>query len=140
MRRRNASLISQASTTSTIEDNLSSVEDIADNIFAEATQSYQQSRNEEEPVAEEERIIRDMDQDLPSHSSSHSDESNVIRRRRPVSLDEERPRSTAETEKSSETVVVGEGEKISIKLKFLNDEIKIDTNAFLHETISSFKR
>lgn len=146
--RRSASLISQTSTTSTntIEENLSSsVEDIADNIFAEASESFNNSNGDsyrnathtdDEQLTEEERIIRDMDRDLPSHSSGE--------RRRRISLETPQTSSAAAVvelnENSIETKKEDEVEKISIKLKFLNDEIKVDKQAYLNETVLSFKR
>lgn len=148
--RRSASLISQTSTTSTntIEENLSSsVEDIADNIFAEASESFNNSNGDsyrnathtdDEQLTEEERIIRDMDRDLPSHSSDD--------RRRRISLETPQTSSAAAAavvelnENSIETKKEDEVEKISIKLKFLNDEIKVDKQAYLNETVLSFKR
>lgn len=147
--RRSASLISQTSTTSTntIEENLSSsVEDIADNIFAEASESFNNSNGDsyrnathtdDEQLTEEERIIRDMDRDLPSHSSGE--------RRRRISLETPQTSSSAAAvvelnENSIETKKEDEVEKISIKLKFLNDEIKVDKQAYLNETVLSFKR
>lgn len=160
--RRSASLISQASTasTNTIEENLlsSSVEDIADNIFAEASESFNNSNNgdnsyrngthtDDEQLTEEEQIIREMDRDLPSHSSDESSES--LRRRRRISL--EPPQTSSSSSGAGAVVEIkdnsietkkehAEVEKISIKLKFLNDEIKVDKQAHLNETVLSFKR
>lgn len=95
-------------------------------------------------MTDEERIIREMDRDLPSQANSSV-------RRRALNLSSTRDvvediqsSTAAPTENSeissSETKSQDEEEKISIKLKFLNDEIKIDNHAHLNETVLSFKR
>ncbi len=157
--RRSASLLSQASSASnsTIEDNLtSSVEDIAQNIFDEASESYNSNnsnpsfrnilRENEHLMTEEERIIRDMDRDLPSNSNSRRRVLNLSLQPNVMShSSSSSPLSEGEnTELSSGASAVrkpqNEVDKISIKLKFLNDEIKIDNQAYLSETLLSFKR
>lgn len=87
-----------------------------------------------------------MDRDLPSHSSYDSSES--LRRRRRISL--EPPQTSSSSGAGAAAIVeikdietkkeLAEVEKISIKLKFLNDEIKVDKQAHLNETVLSFKR
>lgn len=90
-----------------------------------------------------------MDRDLPSHSNVDSSES--LRRRRRISL--EPPQTSSSSSGAGAAAIVeikdtsietkkelAEVEKISIKLKFLNDEIKVDKQAHLNETVLSFKR
>lgn len=131
-------------TGSTTEENLtSSVENITDSIFVEASESFNQSITQDEvdpvrvPDSEltgEEQIIRQMDHDLPA-SSSRSNESFVRRRTFAQPETEVESSSSAEAENSQQK----EEDKISIKLKYLNDEIKT-VNAYLNETIGNFKR
>lgn len=80
-----------------------------------------------------------MDQDLPSHSHSSDENSESLRRRRRISLEPPQT-SSASVDNSIETKEDEVVEKISIKLKFLNDEIKVDKQAHLNETVLSFKR
>lgn len=95
----------------------------------------------DDQLTEEERIIREMDRDLPTHSNSGA-------RRRALNLstrdDDIQPGSNEGTSEISSTndkkSQDEEVEKISIKLKFLNDEIKIDNHAHLNESVLSFKR
>lgn len=134
--RRSSSVVSNASTTtgSTSEENLtSSVENITDSIFVEASEAFNQSTAQNEidnesaqELTEEEQIIREMDRDLP--------ESAV--RRRNVN-DSAQPSTSSSTGTDAEPQK--EEDKISIKLKYLNDEIKT-VNAYLNETIGNFKR
>lgn len=135
--RRSSSVVSNTSTAtgSTSEENLTnSVENITDSIFVEATESFNQSQDEsDEPrtsegeLTEEEQIIREMDRDLPTSTSDS------YARRRIVNNDV--PSTSAASEASEHK----EEEKISIKLKYLNDEIKTVV-AYLSESIGSFKR
>lgn len=89
-----------------------------------------------------------MDRDFPSHSTSNDINNETLRRRRRHLLMDEPQPSTTATIAMSENVsdlkeeeeVTADVEKISIKLKFLNDEIKIDNHAHLNETVLSFKR
>lgn len=84
-----------------------------------------------------------MDRDLPSQSNATS-------RRAAINLStrdtvENIQTATAPNENvnelsNNETKSQDGVEKISIKLKFLNDEIKIDNQAHLNETVLSFKR
>lgn len=152
--RRSVSLISQestASSTSTVEENLTNVEDIAENIFIEASESYNSRRsgnsfrnildNDENLLSDEERIIREMDRDLPSQSNNRR----ALNLSTRDTVEDILPTATAPNEdvnelSNSETKSQDDLEKISIKLKFLNDEIKIDNHAHLNETILSFKR
>lgn len=135
--RRSSSVVSNVSTAtgSTSEENLSveSVENITESIFAEASESYNQrsardgeARTPEGELTEEEQIIREMDRDLPTTSS----ESN-LRHRRPT---ESQPSTSAASESQQ-----NEEDKISIKLKYLNDEIKT-VSAYLNESVGNFKR
>lgn len=138
--RRSSSVVSNVSTAtgSTTEENLtSSVENITDSIFVEASESYNQSNARDEPdssrvadneLSEEEQIIRQMDQDLPVSSGS-------VRRRITQTSSEAESSTSVEGESS----VQKEEDKISIKLKYLNDEIKT-VNAYLNESLGSFKR
>lgn len=160
--RRSSSIISNASTisTSTIEENLTnSVEELAQNIFTEASESYNNNNNnirsssnnsllgrrttsdddidgisDSDELSEEERIIREMDRDIqPSTNSSSSDM--TLRRR---TRDNEAGTSTIETS-NDENVHIKDEDKISIKLKYLNDEIKT-VECFLNESVGNFKR
>lgn len=153
--RRSASIISNASTisTSTIEENLTnSVEELAQNIFTEASETYNNSiannrssndsllggrrtddDQSEDELSEEERIIREMDGDLTPQ----------LRNRHQRSLTRDNEASTSTTRiidassNESNTAVVED--KISIKLKYLNDEIKT-VECFLNESVGNFKR
>lgn len=132
-------------TGSTSEENLtSSVENITDSIFVEASESFNQSNMQDEvdeprgsdsELTEEEQIIREMDRDMPSSSNSSND---TTVRRRNLSLAAE-PQPSASSSPVGENSQQKEEDKISIKLKYLNDEIKT-VNAYLNETIGSFKR
>lgn len=152
--RRSASLISQASTasTSTLEDNLtSSVEDIAENILLEASESFNSSTigsnsfrssaadDDDQLLSDEERIIREMDRDLPSQSNNSSSSTRRLNLSAQV-VESMQPNESNSSEGPNNETKSQNEEKISIKLKFLNDEIKIDKDAHLHETILSFKR
>jgi hypothetical protein len=78
-----------------------------------------------------------MDRDLPSQSNNSS----VRRRALNLSTRDGVEDVQSPTVASNENVVeITNEEKISIKLKFLNDEIKIDNHAHLNETVLSFKR
>ena len=76
-----------------------------------------------------------MDQDLPVTSSSSNE--CTLRRRNFVQVASEIEASTSSTE--GDNSQQKEEDKISIKLKYLNDEIKT-VNAYLNETIGNFKR
>ena len=128
--RRSSSVVSNISTVSastTVSENLaeSSVENITDQILAEASENYNENSSPESSpldndITEEEQLIREMDRDLPSTSES----SGSLRHRiTSVELTDE----------------PNEEEKISIKLKYINDDIKI-VNGYLNETLASFKR
>lgn len=137
--RRSSSVLSNISTAtgSTSEENLtSSVENITDSIFVEASESFNQRNSQDEEtrtpddeLTEEEQIIREMDRDLPTSPN----ESNL--RRRNVPQPESQPSTSTATSESQQN----EEDKISIKLKYLNDEIKI-VNAYLNESVGNFKR
>jgi len=141
--RRSSSVVSNVSTAtgSTTEENLtSSVENITDSIFVEASESFNQSNARDEvdssqvadnELSEQEQIIRQMDQDLPVTISGSSE----VRRRLPQTSSEAEPSTSVEGECSQQK----EEDKISIKLKYLNDEIKT-VNAYLNESLGSFKR
>jgi hypothetical protein len=145
--RRSSSIISNISTAtqgSTTEENLtSSVENITDSIFVEASESFNQSTSRDEPdearasddteLTEEEQMIREMDRDLPTNECS-------VRRRNVAqsSTDSSQP-STSAAAVASESSQQKEEDKISIKLKYLNDEIKT-VNAYLNESVGNFKR
>lgn len=143
--RRSSSVVSNISTAtgSTSEENLTnSVENITDSIFVEASQSYHASQQDESPdeprtsdgeLTEEEQIIREMDRDLPDNSSI---ECNVRRRNLQQSSPDGQPSTSSAASENSQQK---EEDKISIKLKYLNDEIKT-VNAFLNETVGNFKR
>lgn len=119
----------------------SSVENITDSIFVEASESFNQraaqdeSRNPDDELTEEEQIIREMDRDLPTSSQ----ETNLRRRRPTIS-----PATTSSNLVNSTSAAASESqeneeEKISIKLKYLNDEIKT-VSAYLNESVGNFKR
>jgi hypothetical protein len=116
-----------------------SVENITDSIFVEASESYNQNNPRDEPdmsprtsdseLTEEEQIIREMDRDLPS--------SEFTLRRRTVNQNftDSQPSTSSLAECSQQK----DEDKISIKLKYINDEIKT-VNAWKNETIGNFKR
>lgn len=145
--RRSSSVVSNvsAATGSTTEENLSSsVENITDSIFVEASEAFNQNnlRDEVDPpqipereLTEEEQIIRQMDQDLPVTSRGSNE--CTLRRRNFVQVASEIAPSTSSAE--GDNSQQKEEDKISIKLKYLNDEIKT-VNAYLNETIGNFKR
>jgi len=123
----------------------SSVENITDSIFVEASEAFNQSLSQDrinpqqisdDELTEEEQIIRQMDQDMPVSSNVNE---YTIRRRNLVSPVTESEPSTSTAEAEGENTVQKEEDKISIKLKYLNDEIKT-VNAYLNETIGNFKR
>lgn len=129
--------VSTATADSTSEENLtSSVENITDSIFVEASESYnernlqrhdnEQSRTPEPELTEEEQIIREMDGDSPT-----SEECSL--RRRNVAQEPSTSTSSADLTQQSEE------DRISIKLKYLNDEMKT-VSGYLNETIGNFKR
>jgi hypothetical protein len=108
---------------STTEENLAenSVENITDQIFAEASEAFnnnESSNTDRSEVPEEEQIINAMDRDLPTTSAESSLRHRVNSKPSPEFNEEER---------------------ISIKLKYINDEIKT-VNGYLSETVGSFKR
>ena len=125
--RRSSSVVSNVSTVSasTTEENLaeSSVENITDQILAEASENYNENSSPElldNDITEEEQLIREMDRDLPTTSGAAS---SLRHRITSVELTDEQ----------------NEEEKISIKLKYINDDIKI-VNGYLNESLASFKR
>ena len=84
----------------------------------------------EDELSEEERIIREMDGELTPQ----------LRNRHQRSMTRDNEASTSRTRISdaeSNTTVVED--KISIKLKYLNDEIKT-VECFLNESVGNFKR
>lgn len=116
------------------------MENITDSIFVEASESFNQStqrdevdepRTSDSELTEEEQIIHAMDRDLPASSSS-------LRRRnvQQSSSVESQPSTSAAADESSQHK---EEDKIAIKLKYLNDEIKT-VSGYLHETVGNFKR
>lgn len=129
-----------------------SVEELAQNIFSEASETYNNNiannRNSndsllggrrtddeqsEDELSEQERIIREMDGDLTPQLRN--------RHQRSLTRDNEASTSTtriidASSNESNATVVE---DKISIKLKYLNDEIKT-VECFLNESVGNFKR
>jgi hypothetical protein len=119
-----------------------SVENITDSIFVEASESYNQSNPRDDPdisprtsdseLTEEEQIIREMDRDIPS------DPEYTLRRRIVNQTSSESQPSTSSLH-VSECSQQNDEDKISIKLKYLNDEIKT-VPAWRHETIGNFKR
>lgn len=132
--------VSTATADSTSEENLtSSVENITDSIFVEASESYNErnlqrhddelhSRSPEPELTEEEQIIREMDGDSPT-----SEECSL--RRRNVAQDSQPSTSTSAADLTQQS----EEDRISIKLKYLNDEMKT-VSGYLNETIGNFKR
>ncbi|CRL03014.1 CLUMA_CG016524, isoform A, partial [Clunio marinus] len=139
--------ISNFATGSTTEENLTnSVENMTDSIFVEASESFNNQNNvsqdetdgdlriSDTEITEEELIIREMDRDIPSSSSSRAAECRLRKR----IVHESQP-STSSASNSSDNNQQREEDKILIKLKYLNDEIKT-VNAYLNETIGSFKR
>lgn len=78
---------------------------------------------------EEERIIREMDRDISPASSDVT-----LRNRRTSSSP-----STSTSPIDEESVHIKDEDKISIKLKYLNDEIKT-VECFLNESLGNFKR
>lgn len=132
--------VSTATADSTSEENLtSSVENITDSIFVEASESYnqrnlqrhdneQQSSSPSPELTEEEQIIQEMDRDLPT-----TEECSL--RRRNVAGDSQPSTSTSSVDLTQQS----EEERISIKLKYLNDEMKT-VSGYLNETIGNFKR
>lgn len=115
------------------------MENITDSIFVEASESFNQStqrdevdepRTSDSELTEEEQIIHAMDRDLPASSSS------LRRRNVQQSSVESQPSTSAAAEESSQH---REEDKIAIKLKYLNDEIKT-VSGYLHETVGNFKR
>lgn len=93
-------------------------------------------RGSDSELTEEEQIIREMDRDMPSSSNSSND-CTVRRRNLSQAANESQPPSSSST--IGENSQQKEEDKISIKLKYLNDEIKT-VNAYLNETIGNFKR
>lgn len=131
--------VSTATADSTSEENLtSSVENITDSIFVEASESYnqrnlqrhdeQQSSSNSPELTEEEQIIQEMDRDLPT-----SEECSL--RRRNVASDSQPSTSASSVDLTQQS----EEDRISIKLKYLNDEMKT-VSGYLNETIGNFKR
>lgn len=199
--RRSSSLLSNASTASnstTIEENLtSSVEELAQNIFSEASESFNALNEIERGVAatengdeedetsdgrsDEERIISAMDHDIqpvesrdfglrnrrrPSltqissstTTTTTTSANEVISDRSDLQLSEEAlpatmttttTATTTTTTTTSETLTSEGNEniqmikdadsKISIKLKYLNDEIKT-VECYLNESLGNFKK
>lgn len=104
----------------------------------EASESFNQRSSQDEPdeprtedseLTEEEQIIREMDRDIP----------NECRRRNVASASSDQQPSTSASSSVNENSLCKEEDKISIKLKYLNDEIKT-VYAYLNETIGMFKR
>lgn len=140
--------MSNVSTTSTseAEENLN---DSVEQILAEATSSFRsreddegaRSTNSDGELTEEELIIQEMDGDSPSTSSAG------LRRRHNAAMTETDPEPSTsnsraelnESVTSENSQQLKEEERISIKLKYLNDEIKT-VSGYLNETIGNFKR
>lgn len=145
--RRSSSVVSNVSTAtaSTTEENLtSSVENITDSIFVEASEAFNQNtardevdepRSSDTELTEEEQIIREMDRDL-SPAGSNENECTLRRRQTDGGQPEVQPSASTSSEANSQQ---NEEDKISIKLKYLNDEIKT-VSAYLTETVGTFKR
>jgi hypothetical protein len=145
--RRSSSLVTNVSTTSTSEAEENLNESVSQ-ILAEATSSLRshddddgaRSTNSDGELTEEELIIQEMDGESPSSSEN----ANRLRRRHNATADLEPSTSNSH---SNETVTTSENsqqqlkeeERISIKLKYLNDEIKT-VSGYLSETIGNFKR
>jgi hypothetical protein len=119
---------------STTEENLAenSVDQITDQIISEASENYRSNENsqpdrssERDFLTEEEQIIREMDRDLPTTSG----ESSSSMRRRVV----------APSTLSEPLIEQKEEDKISIKLKYISDEIKT-VCGYMNESIGNFKR
>lgn len=163
--RRNTSIISNPSavSASAAEENLN---DSVEQILAEATDSYRppedddttRSTNTDGELTEEEMIVYDMDHDVPT-----SRRSAVLRRRLNASntsssfqvepstsnenlatnstlsraSDDSNRTSTSNITQQQPTL--REEDRISIKLKYLNDEIKT-VSGYSSETIGNFKR
>lgn len=92
-------------------------------------------RGSDTELTEEEQIIREMDRDMPSSSNSSND-CTVRRRNLTQAGNDSQPSSSSSLGENSQQK---EEDKISIKLKYLNDEIKT-VSAYLNETIGNFKR
>jgi hypothetical protein len=113
---------------STTEENLAenSVDQITDQIISEASENYRSNENSQQDfLTEEEQIIREMDRDLPTTSG----ESSSSMRRRIV----------APSTLSEPLIEQKEEDKISIKLKYISDEIKT-VSGYMNESIGNFKR
>ena len=132
-----------------------SVEELAQNIFTEASESYNNNVNNnnssndsllggrrtdddmsDEELSEEERIIREMDRDLTPQLRNRR-----TSYQRSLTRDNEAA-STSTTISRTEALSnenAGVEDKISIKLKYLNDEIKT-VECFLNESVGNFKR
>lgn len=78
-----------------------------------------------------------MDQDLPVSTSSLNEF--ALRRRNLTQSDAIEPSTSTTNTAGVSGVQQKEEDMISIKLKYLNDEIKT-VNAYLSETIGNFKR
>lgn len=159
--RRSSSINSNASTisTSTIEENLeNSVQEIAENILTEATSSYNfnngnvsRTTPEENGLTEQERIIQVMDRDIaPSSSNQLNAFENALRNRRLMNetapndnlinnITENETILSPTSDDINQTSQIKDEDKISIKLKYLNDEVKI-VECFLNESVGNFKK
>lgn len=93
-------------------------------------------RGSDNELTEEEQLIREMDRDIEPSSSNSSNECTVRRRNLSLAANETQPSASSSVGEISQQK---EEDKISIKLKYLNDEIKT-VNAYLNETIGNFKR
>lgn len=147
--RRSTAIIAATPSVSAAEDNLN---DSVEQILAEATDSYRpnddddttrSTSTEEGELTEEEMIVYDMDagaHDVPTTSGAG------IRRRRldaststSTEVSTAEPTTTVATTSSDEIQSHREEDRISIKLKYLNDEIK-SVSGYTSETIGNFKR
>ncbi|KAG5679079.1 hypothetical protein PVAND_008674 [Polypedilum vanderplanki] len=151
---RSSSILSNASTASnsTIEDNLtSSVEELAQNIFTEASESFNSLNNNNAEIAstngdeisEQEQIINAMDSQLETEFGMRNRRSNQLSRET-TSTDLITPVCTTTTTtmveaEDSNLESIKDEDKISIKLKYLNEEIK-NTWCLKNESLESFKK
>lgn len=143
------------------------MEELTRDIFAEASSSFNNStddsvdqgiaateQEQEDEISEEERIIREMDRDLPTQPSrvvntrvsrelqTSTTFSSVPTPSSSSDLLTSTPSSSSTTTSSdsNENIqMITTQDKISIKLKYLNDEIKI-VECYLNESLGNFKK
>jgi hypothetical protein len=163
--RRSSSLLSNASTASnsTVEDNLtSSVEELAQNIFTEASESFnalndidqssitEGAATDDDDTSEQERIISAMDRGIEPEPadygmrsrrrSSHNQNSREMLQDSSSDLISSVAASATTTLVSeSDIQMIKDEDKIFIKLKYLNDQIKT-VECWMNESVGNFKK